>query len=268
MLALFYAMWCAAGVFAVAAACRMVKNGIASRYWLLTTYLAAYGLWYLVLASHWQHQSLYSKIYEYTMAPMIVLECAAIVSVFFVLVENYKAFRKIAIAGIAILITAGIIVAWFTRNVGAPVLEGMRGVLLPWERYASLILVGLLSGIALLLPRTRYLPLRGSAQRAIAILTVDSMEGLIVASLRMVLSVQTAHSPLWARWLVTLLPMALRMSICALWLFWMTPASDADPNVVRLSDEEIERRRVEIAERARLLIAEVRDAERRLGNSS
>ena len=246
----------------------MVRNGIARRYWLLTTYLALYSLRYLVLAFLWPHQILYRQVYEFTMGPVITLECAAIISVFFVLVENYKAFRKVAIVGMAILVVLGIAVAWSTRNVGAPASHGIRVTVVLWQRYGSLTLVGLLAGIALLLPRTEYLPLRVSAQRAMAIMTVDSAEGLLESSITLILAGWTARAPLWARWTVTLFPFVLRTAIGALWLFWMTPASDADPVVIKLSPEEIERRRLEIVERARLLIAEVRDAERRLGNSS
>src|SRR5579872_5456309 len=171
MLVVFYAMWCAAGLITAAAACRMALNGIARRNWLLTTYLAFFSVRYLLLARLWHHQASYRAAYGFTMAPMMALECAAIVSVFFVLVENYKAFGKIAIAGMAFLITVGVIVAWSTRNVGVPSSHGIRETVLLWQRYGSLILVGLLAGIALLLPRTQYLPLRGSAQRAMAIMT-------------------------------------------------------------------------------------------------
>ena len=268
MLGLFYTMWCAAGLVMAAAACRMVANGIGRRYWLLAVYLSVYSVRYLCMIPLWPHQLLYRTVYEVTMAPLILLECAAVISVFFVLVENYKRFRKVAITGIAVLVFLGIIIAWSTRNVGVPMLEGIRGILLPWQRYASLTLVGVLAGISLLLPRTQYLPLRGSAQRALAILTVDSTQGLLVASLIMALSSRTAHAPIWMRWFFTFLPMLFRMSVGALWLLWMTPASDADPKVVTLSPEEVERRRMEIVQRAHLLIAEVRDVQRRLGNSS
>ena len=268
MLVLFYTMWCVAGLLTAAAACRMVQNGITRRYWLLTTYLVLYSIRYLALAVFWHRQAAYSSVYELTMAPIIALECAAIVSVFFILVENYKAFRRVAIAGMVILVVIGIVAAWFTRHLGTPEGHGIRVTVVLWQRYGSLILVGLLAGIALLLPRTEYLPLRVSAQRAMAILTIDSAEGLLEASLTLILMGWTAHAPLWARWTVTCLPFVFRAGIGLLWLFWMTPASDADPVIVQLSSEEIERRRIEIADRARLLIAEVRDVERRLGDPS
>jgi len=268
MLVLFYTVWCAAGLVPAAAACRMLGNGLAKRYWLLATYLAVHSLRYLVLAALWRHQSLYSEVWEVTMAPVMILECAAIISVFFVLVENYKAFRKIAGVGIALLIVIGTILAWSTRNLGVPFSPGVRESALLWQRYGALILVGLLAGISLLLPRTQYLPLRNSAQRATAILTIDSAQGLATPTLAVLLTGWTSAAPLWTKWLATLLPMVFHLSIGALWLFWMTPASDADPKIVKLSEEEIERHRVEIVQRAHLLIAEVRDAERRLGNSS
>src|SRR5579883_2653635 len=115
-----YTVWCAAGLVTAAAACRMIWNGLAKRYWLLATYLVIHSARYSILAALWHHQHFYSTVYEFSMPVMMALECAAIISVFFVLVENYKAFRKVAIAGISLLIAVGIVVAWSTRHLGVP----------------------------------------------------------------------------------------------------------------------------------------------------
>jgi len=264
MLAFYYAMWCAGALLKAAAVCRMAKNGIARRYVLLAVFLAACSLRTLVLVFLWQHQAQYRRVYEASMPILNLLECAAVVGVFWVLVENYRNFRKIGIVGLSALAIAGLGAAWVTRHWGLPISVGLREIALLWERQTSLVLVGVLAGIALLLPRSRYLPLRVSAQRAIAILTVEEAEVLLLASIGMIAKGAVTHSALWVRWTYTLFPMALRIGIGALWLFWMTPASDAEPKIVVLSDEDLERHARESKLRLHLIEAEMRNVLRDL----
>jgi hypothetical protein len=94
MLAFYYAMWCAGALLKAAAVCRMAKNGIARRYVLLAVFLAACSLRTLVLVFLWQHQAQYRRVYEASMPILNLLECAAVVGVFWVLVENYRKFSE------------------------------------------------------------------------------------------------------------------------------------------------------------------------------
>lgn len=263
MIGLYYAMWCLGALLEAGAVCRMAWNGMARRYWMLCLYLAAYSVRSLTLLFLWQHQSAYRTVFVATAPVVHLAECAVVIGVFWISVENYKNFRKIGITGLAVLFTVGICFAWATRNVAVPRLVGIRERMLLWQRYDSLVLVGLLVGIALLLPRSRYLPLRVSAQRAIAILTIDAVGALMLVGISMVSTGAVAHAALWVRWSMTLLPMALRIGTGGLWLVWMTPASDADPHPVVLSQREIDQRR-EAAMQLQLLAAELRDALRRM----
>lgn len=242
----------------------MASNGMARRYWVLTMYLAICSAWSLVMLFLWAHQTTYRRVFS-AVSPFIMLaECAAVISLFWVLVENYKSFRKIGAIGISGLVGLGVIVAWATRGVGIPLLVGARETMLLWQRYESLVLVGLLAGIYLLLPRSKYLPLRGSAQRAVAVFSIEATEGLLLGGIGVFLNGGLAHAALWIRWAVTLFPLALRMVTGSLWMFWLTPASDADPQVMVMSEEEIARQKRDAAMRMRLLIAELRDSFRHL----
>ena len=87
---------------------------------------------------------------------------------------------------------------------------------------------------------------------------------MLVAGIEMIATSAVANSSLWVRWAMTLLPMALRIGTGALWLFWMTPASDADPQLAVLSEEEMARQTREAELSLRLIEAEMRNALRGL----
>jgi len=266
MLGLFYATWCIGAVLKGLAVCRMVKNGLARRYWLLSCYLAISTLMSLGMMAAWHHQRLYTKIH--TFAPILMLaESAAVIGVFLVLVENYQHFKKIGIIGISILTLISVVAAWITRNVGASIPIGVRETALLWERYESLVVVGVLAGIALFLPRSRFLPLRVSAQRATALLALEACECLLVAAASMLLTPTVSSASDAVRWTFTLVPFCFRIITGGLWLFWMTPAADADPVIPVLTDEDLERHRRESTRQMELLTAEMREALRHLDQS-
>lgn len=211
-------LWGAAAATKLAAALRMSRNGILARYPLVVVLLVVTAIRSLVLL-HFFGKPEYQPIYSHTAALILFLEGLAAVAVFTVLVEHYPRFRTPGTIMLSSLGLAGALLSYLTRWVGVP--RDWTGT---WyyaslaERHVCTVLVVVLIGARLLLPRVSGIPIRQSAKRATSILTLQVGMWLANSAVTIALGKPTLFA--------YFAPLVSGFVTSLLWLLWMTPASD------------------------------------------
>jgi hypothetical protein len=225
MLTAFYVLWCAGPVLDLAAACRMARNGLIQQYRLVVFYLLISVLRSALLVASWRHQESYHRLFDSTLPVALMAQALAILATFWVVVENYPKFRGIGAVALAVLIAFGIAITWATRNIGMAQSYSRREGVLLMERHSLLIMVSLVIGVAVLLPKFSEIPIRKSATRVATILGLDAGCYFIIAAIGLATTAYVARLQVNPRFVITFIPFIVRIGIGLLWLLWPTPQS-------------------------------------------
>jgi len=114
----------------------------------------------------------YLQVQAYTLPLMLLLQGLAVAGVFWAVAEQYPRFRRTGSVILACLAGIGASAAWLTHFVAVP-----TGWSAPWqlawllERNSLLVMIVVLAGTRILLPRIPGIPIRPSAKRMADILT-------------------------------------------------------------------------------------------------
>lgn len=229
---LFFGLWYAAAAAKLAAALRMLLNGMAHRFPLVTALLLTSGVRSVVLAQYFKQPARYQILLAGSESFALLLEGAALVSVYFVLTEHYPKFRKPGLILLGVLAFAGVMASVLSSSWGVNDWQAIWGAnvfALLARRYASLAMATILLGVRLLLPRIGGIPIRPSAARAAWIL------GLQVSAALAISSISLWTGPTLFGYFA---PLVSGFGVALAWFFAMTPASDRCGELVPVSAEE------------------------------
>jgi hypothetical protein len=208
------------------AAHRIWRNGLLPR---LPT------LWLLLIASAIQGVALmvflnapprYALIYSWSSWMILLLEGLTVVWVFRAVTEKYPRFGHpgtVLLTGFAII---GACACWMVGFLAPP-----PGWTKAWEiavfvqRDASLVMIAMLAGSRILLPRVSGIPIRKSAQRASDILTLYVLAAFAGSAFTVATG---ARYPFF----VSLIPIVNGGVFAVLCAVFLTPASDVCPDVL------------------------------------
>jgi hypothetical protein len=231
---LIYGFWYAAIAFRGAAAFRLWRNRMVERFPTVWAYLVISALRDLILVYWFRHRPhTYAVLYSQTVALEVLVQAFAVVGVFFTVAEHYPKFRIPGAVLLSALALMGTGATLLTHSFAVPAQQGW-GTLWPAailsERYAWTVMVVMLAGSRLLLPKVRGIPIRSSARRASDILTLQCLGSLTCAVL--------AGAGIITLWNYVL-PLVFGVTSGTLWLFWLTPASDRCEEPAPFSDEQL-----------------------------
>src|SRR5215471_11926121 len=165
-------LWYAAIAAKVAAAYRLLRDKLVSRFATVFVYLLVCAIRSCILVAFRHDRAHYQAIQAYTTPLMLLLEGMAVAGVFWALAEQYPRFRKTGSIILGCLAGIGASAAWLTHFVAVP-----KGWSAPWqlawllERNSLLVMTVVLAGTRFLLPRFPGIPIRPSAKRMADILT-------------------------------------------------------------------------------------------------
>jgi hypothetical protein len=235
---IFFATWCAAPVLESAAALRLAKNGVARRFPLVLLYLVFCAARSTLLISVWHTPKIYGKVWDATLPLGLLVQCLAIIQVFWVMVERYPNFRRIGTVGMSVLGLGGVALVAVTSKFGVMPNPSLRDLDLILQRYGCMVLAFALVGIAVLLPKSPSVPIRLSAFRAATILGIDAMLTLILSAVQLAVTPHASSLSLLTRELLTEAPLLAKCVEGALWLFWMTPESHKTDELEGFTDSD------------------------------
>ena len=229
-----YVLAYAAVAVRCAAAYRLWHNRMVQRFPTVWAYLVVSAIRDLMLM-YWfrHHPHRYSILYSQTVAVEVLVQAFAVVGVFFAVAEHYPRFRIPGSVLLAALALAGTAATLLTHSFAVPARQGWEPV---WaaavlsERYAWTVMVVMLAGSRLLIPKVRGIPVRRSARRASDILTFQC-----IGSISCVVLAGSGRVTMWNFYL----PLLFSLASAALWLLWLTPASDRCEEPAPLSDEQL-----------------------------
>jgi hypothetical protein len=180
---LILGLWCA-GAFARAfAALRLWHNGLLYRLptlWALLMVLAGQSVIGLCLTGE---PVLYSRFYAVTAWCIMLMEGIAPVGVFWALVEHYPRFRGPGTFLLTLLAAAGATACWAAGYGSVPAgWVGQWHIAVVAQRAVASIMLVVLLGTRIFLPRIKAIPIRPSVQRAADILTLHMGIALGIAA--------------------------------------------------------------------------------------
>ncbi len=206
---------CAAGMAAKAAgAYRIWRDGLVSRLpalWILLLALCAQDVALMAL-DHDPRRA--AEVFAWSSSIMLALEGLSVVWIFFAMTEKYRSFnwpRTILLSALALI---GASVCWMAGFWAPPADRGGLQFALFAERNAGLVMLVMLAGTRVLLPRVKGIPIRRSARRASDILSLY----VLTAFLWSTLAIATAAGYSFLQSLVPILNGATLGLLCAVCL--------------------------------------------------
>lgn len=152
--------------------------------------------------------------------------------------EKYPNFRTVGGLFLGALGLIGAVATYFTRFVSLPAswwaawkLDPAIASALLVKRYGALLMVALVWGVLMFLPRSDRIPIRPSARRAAITL------GLQVSSWLVITWISVWTGPTLVSYFA---PLVSGVIVSALWLLWLTPASDVCGELIPVTAEEQE----------------------------
>jgi hypothetical protein len=233
-------VWYAATLAKAFAAYRLWKNGLISRLpmlWGLLVALTAQGIALITVHRNLTRATL---VYSWTSWIILLLEGLTVVWIFRAVTEKYPRFEGPGAILLTSLAIIGACACWMVGFLAPP-----PGWSKTWEiavfvqRDVGLIMIAMLAGSRLLLPRVSGIPIRPSARRASDILTLY----VLTAFAGSLFTIATAgHYPFAA----TLIPVVNGAAFGILCAVWLTPASDvcAELLTAACADDENARKAV------------------------
>ena len=224
-------IWAAAVLATLAAAFRLWRNGMAMRLPTVWIYLLVSGLRSAVLLLVFRTPATYAAFYSKTAPLQLLVEAFAVVGIFFAVAEHYPKFRGPGTALLTALAMMGAMGTWWTREFGRPAQwTVVWNAAILSERYVWTVMVVVLLGSRLMLPRVKGIPIRPAARRAANILALQLLASVISA----VLAASTT-----ATYLNYYLPVSANLILGLTWLLYLTPSSDECADLVKLTEREI-----------------------------
>jgi hypothetical protein len=222
---LIITLWCLGIAAKSLAAYRIVRKGIFERVPILWAFIVISVARSTALLCFVHDPRRYAEIAADSMPMMLLSEAFAIVSVFWLLTENFPKWRKPGTISLAVLAILGASAAVLLRSAALPKDWGY-GWADAWQaaiviqRDVMLGLAVVLVGMRLLLTIVRMIPVRPSARRAADVLGIDVALGLMGSVITIWLG---RRIPIVAYAWPTLAGVANGL----LWAFWLPAASDA-----------------------------------------
>jgi len=173
---LILVLWYAAIAAKTAAAYRLYRDGLITRFAPLWVYLVVCTLRSLALLAMQDDLERYRQVFTYSMPLVSLLEGFAVAGAFWAVAEQYPRFRKPGSVILCCLAGIGGCAAWLTHFVAVP-----AGWSAPWqvasllERHTLLGMTIVLAGTRYLLPRIPGIPIRPSAKRVADILCANTL---------------------------------------------------------------------------------------------
>jgi hypothetical protein len=219
-----FAIWYAGIAIKAFAVYRIAKKGLFTRLPLLWAYIAVSVARSIVLAAVRADAKRYADISADTLPMMLLSETFAVVSIFWLLTENFPRWRKPGTISLLTMGAMGAVVALVSRRWGVPDswTYGWAGA---WEmasllqRHALTVMGLVLVGTRVLLAIARMIPVSPLARRAADALGIDVLLGLAGIAVTMTAGKQY---PLAAYAWPTLSGVVNGL----LWAFWLPAASD------------------------------------------
>jgi hypothetical protein len=180
---LILVFWYAAIAAKAAAAYRLYRDGLITRFATLWVYLVVCTARSLTLLAFQDNLRRYKEVFTYSMPLVSLLEGFAVAGVFWAVAEQYPRFRKPGSVILTCLAGIGACAAWLTHFVAVP--DEWSA---PWqmasllERHTLLAMTVVLAGTRFFLPRIPGIPIRPSAKRAADILCVNTTVAFIATS--------------------------------------------------------------------------------------
>jgi hypothetical protein len=224
-------IWAAAVLVTLAAAFRLWWNGMAMHFPTVWIYLLVSGLRGAVLLLVFQTPATYAAFYSRTAPLQLLVEAFAVVGVFFAVAEYYPKFRGPGTALLTALAIMGATGTWWTREFARPAqwtIVWSAAVLS--ERYAWTVMVVMLLGSQLMLPRVKGIPIRPAARRASNILALQLAASVVSALLA---------ASATATYLNYCLPVSANLVLGLAWLLYVTPSSHKCADPAKLTVNEI-----------------------------
>lgn len=223
-------LWYAAMGLKAFAVYRLVSTGLIRTYW-------AFGLF---IAFTTARSAILSRIdyrqyatFSFATVPLALLtEAVAIWATFWVLTEQFPAWRRVGHIFLAALVCMGLGVALAVRLVAAPVgWEGAWETGMSIQQYSTVAMAVVLFGVRALAGFGNHIPIRQSAIRVADVLLLDVLFGVVTASVTMAYGKQ-------APFVASLLPMVTGIANGLLWSLWLPSASNESREFARPSSAE------------------------------
>ena len=194
---LILALWYAAIAAKAAAAYRLYRDGLITRFAPLWVYLVVCTVRSVTLLAFQDDLERYKQIFTYSMPLVSLLEGFAVAGVFWAVAEQYPRFRKPGSVILSCLAGIGACAVWLTHFVAVPAEWSA-----PWqmasllERHSMLAMTIVLAGTRFFLPRIPGIPIRPSAKRAADILCLNTTVSFIATSVMIGSDGQSSFSQL------------------------------------------------------------------------
>lgn len=226
-------IWYAAVLAKAFAAYRFVRTGLIARFPVIWAYLVVTATRSTILIFLQHQRTRYVEVSSITAPLILLLEAFCVMEVFHRITEEYPNFGKPGAVFLGSLAGIGVSAASLTRFAWVPHnWSGTWQVMMLAERYASLVMIIVLIGARIVVPRVSAVPIRRSADRAAGILALQEIFALLGATV----TIATAAQP---GFLVFFIPVFGCLVTSLFWATALTPGSDVLPEpVYAMADPE------------------------------
>ena len=213
-------VWSAGTLAKAVAAFLMWRNGLISRVPALWALLIALSVQMVALAAVHRDPARYAQVYAWSSWMILLLEGFSVVGVFRAVTESYPRFALPGTILLTALAIIGACACWMVGFLAPP-----AGWSKTWEiavfvqRDVALVMIAMLAGSRLLLPRFSGIPIRKSARRASDILTIFVVTAFAGSTFTIGTAVEYPF-------LVSLIPMINGAALGILCAVFLTRASD------------------------------------------